>query len=125
MAHIIKLKTFKDSRGSLTVIEDEIPFAVKRIFYIRNSFTVARAGHRHKKNIMALVCLNGTCHVKNNNGKEQEIFKLSNSNECLILQPEDWHLLQLNPNGILLVLCSELYDENDYIFKKYEQSTNN
>jgi len=34
MAHLIHLKTFSEQRGNLTVIEDQIPFRIKRIFYI-------------------------------------------------------------------------------------------
>ena len=33
---IINFKSHIDSRGSLTVIEKEIPFDIKRIFYIYN-----------------------------------------------------------------------------------------
>ena len=31
---LINFKTHKDSRGSLTVLEKEIPFEIKRVFYI-------------------------------------------------------------------------------------------
>ena len=34
MAYSIILKTHSDKRGNLTVIEKEIPFDIKRIFYI-------------------------------------------------------------------------------------------
>ena len=34
MAHIIKFKTCTDTRGSLTAIEKEIPFEIKRVYYI-------------------------------------------------------------------------------------------
>lgn len=34
MPSLVDLKTVRQSRGSLTVIEKVLPFAVKRIFYI-------------------------------------------------------------------------------------------
>ena len=34
MAKIINLKNFKDKRGTLTVIEKEIKFKIKRVYYI-------------------------------------------------------------------------------------------
>ena len=36
MAYIINLTTHADKRGSLTVIENQIPFEAKRVFYIYN-----------------------------------------------------------------------------------------
>ncbi|WP_184656655.1 WxcM-like domain-containing protein [Pedobacter cryoconitis] len=34
MAYIINIQTFKDSRGILTVLDQVIPFEIKRLFYI-------------------------------------------------------------------------------------------
>ena len=39
-----------------------------------------------------------------------------NSNQLLILEPEDWHLIEnCSKDLILLVLASHEYDVNDYI----------
>ena len=48
MAYIINLTTHNDKRGNLTVIEKEIPFAIRRIFYIYGGDDSVRGGHRHK-----------------------------------------------------------------------------
>ena len=48
MAKIINLKNFKDKRGTLTVIEKEIKFKIKRVYYIYNAVGI-RGKHRHKK----------------------------------------------------------------------------
>ena len=120
VAQIIQLKTFIDNRGCLTVIEKEIPFTIKRIFYIYGVDDSQRAAHRHKKTIQALICINGSCHVKNNNGKIKEDFFLNTKTQCLILQPEDWHIVDcFSKDCILMVLASEYFDENDYIFENY------
>ena len=60
MALLKKLPTFEDNRGSLTVIEKEIPFKIKRIYYLYK-LKNQRGGHRHNKNIQAIICLNGMC----------------------------------------------------------------
>ncbi len=46
MAYIINLTTRSDKRGNLTVIEKEIPFEIKRIFYIYafNFITMSASG---------------------------------------------------------------------------------
>ena len=120
MAHIIDLKTFTDKRGNLTVIEKTIPFEIKRIFYIYGVDDSVRGGHRHKKTIQAAICLKGQCHIYNNNGQDESTFVLDQPNKCLLLHPDDWHSMdQFSPDAILMVLASEYFDENDYIFEPY------
>ena len=68
MAYIIKLPTYADERGSLTVVEKLLPFDIKRFYYIYNA-TSQRGGHRHKKTTQALICLGGSCEIYVNNGK--------------------------------------------------------
>lgn len=120
MAHLIDLKTFTDKRGNLTVIEKTIPFDIKRIFYIYGVDDSARGGHRHKKTIQAAICLQGACTIHNDNGTEKSSFVLDKPNLCLILDTEDWHTMDnFTPNAILMVLASEFFDHNDYIFEPY------
>src|SRR4249919_161788 len=120
MAYLVNLKTFTDSRGNLTVIEKTIPFDVKRIFYIYGVDDSVRGGHRHKTTIQAAICLQGTCHIYNNNGVEENDFILDQPYKCLILEPNDWHSMDhFTPDAILMVLASEFFDPNDYIFEPY------
>ncbi len=120
MAHIIDLQTFTDKRGNLTVIERVVPFDIKRIFYIYGVDDSKRGGHRHHKTIQAAVCIKGTCTIYNSNGKTEEEFVLDKPNKCLIINPEDWHTMyNFSPDAILMVLASEYFDNNDYIFEPY------
>ncbi len=122
MASIINLNTFSDKRGDLTVVEKIIPFDIKRIYYIYNveDKNIVRAGHRHKKTIQALICLNGSCEIYSDNSIKKETFTLKSPSECLILNPEDWHTMtNFSKDSVLLVLASEFYDINDYIDTPY------
>ncbi|PVY39037.1 sugar 3,4-ketoisomerase [Pontibacter virosus] len=120
MAKLIDLKTFTDKRGNLTVIERSIPFDIKRIFYIYGVDESRRGGHRHHKTIQAAICIQGSCHIYNDNGSEQQEFVLDKPEKCLILEPEDWHeMFKFSEDAILMVLASEYYDEKDYIFDRY------
>ena len=122
MAYQIDLKTFTDKRGNLTVIEKIVPFEIKRIFYIYGVDESVRGGHRHHKTIQAAICIQGSCHIHNNNGEEQQLFILDRPNKCLILEPRDWHTMDTFSNdAILMVLASEYFDEKDYIFEPYKQ----
>ena len=120
MSHIINLPTFRDNRGKLTVIENIIPFKVKRVYYMYETIK-KRGGHRHVKTIQALVCLCGSCEIFVNNGISSEIFLLNKPSKCLIINPEYWHeMFNFSENSILLVLASELYDAEDYIYENYK-----
>ena len=120
MAQLIDLKTFTDKRGNLTVIEKVIPFDLKRIFYIYGVDDSVRGGHRHKTTIQAAICIQGACHIYSSDGKEEDNFVLDQPNKCLILQPWDWHRMDhFTKDAILMVLASEYFSEEDYIFEPY------
>jgi dTDP-4-dehydrorhamnose 3,5-epimerase-like enzyme len=120
MAYLIDLKTFTDKRGNLTVIEKTIPFEIKRIFYIYGVDSSVRGGHRHHKTIQAAICIQGTCHINNDDGKSNTEFLLDKPNKCLILEPRDWHTMDnFSEDAILMVLASEYFDQKDYIFEPY------
>ena len=122
MAYILNLKTFTDKRGNLTVIEKVIPFDVKRIFYIYGVDDSIRGGHRHKKTIQAAICLRGSCLIYNDDNQVQQDFNLKSPDQCLILEPQDWHqMYQFTEDAILMVLASEYFDPDDYIYDKYQK----
>jgi dTDP-4-dehydrorhamnose 3,5-epimerase-like enzyme len=120
MASLINLKTFTDSRGNLTVIEKVVPFDIKRIFYIYGVDDSERGGHRHEKTVQAAICIRGNCSIYNNNGVDEKSFLLDSPDQCLLIQPEDWHSMSsFSEDAILMVLASEYYCPNDYIFIPY------
>ena len=122
MARLINLKTFCDQRGNLTVIEKVIPFNIKRIFYIYGVDSSVRGKHRHKTTIQAAICIQGKCTIWNNDSKKREEFILDSPDKCLILEPADWHKMYLfSSDAILMVLASEYFDYNDYIFEEYAE----
>ena len=122
MAYLIDLKTFIDVRGNLTVIEKTIPFDIRRIFYIYGVDQSARGGHRHKTTIQAAICLKGSCRIYNNDGQDENYFMLDQPSKCLILQTRDWHTMdQFSPDAILMVLASEYFEQQDYIFEPYKK----
>ena len=120
MALLINLEQFNDLRGCLTVIEKGIPFEIKRVFLVEGAVGYSRGGHRHKKTVQALICLNGSCIISNDNGNVKEDFHLDTSGKCLILDASDWHTMHsFSEKAILLVLASTCYDKNDYIDEPY------
>jgi len=119
LAYFLDLPTFEDERGNLTVVENVLPFDIKRFYHIYD-VTSQRGGHRHIKTVQALICLNGSCDVYVNNGNEETTFSLTSPTQSLILQPEDWHTMDAFTEGsTLMVFASENFDKTDYINEKY------
>lgn len=124
MAHLITIDSYTDNRGSLCAVEaqKDIPFEIKRVFYIYDVPTadIIRGGHRHKKTELAIICLKGTCSIYVQDEEKEEEFLLNNPNKILILNNQDWHTMSLFDKGtLLLVLASEYYDLDDYIDEPY------
>lgn len=120
MAQKIIISQIQDQRGCLHVLEREIPFPIKRVYFI-SDIQGERGGHRHEKTSQAIICLNGHCRIHVHAPSQQQIFQLDCKNECLLLDPQDWHrITDCSLGTILLVLASEYYDKDDYIYEKYD-----
>ena len=118
MAQLITLKSFCDSRGSLTVIENVIPFIIKRIFYIYGVDDSVRGKHRHLKTRQAAICLTGSCKIYSINETEEVVYNIDSPDKLLLIEPDDWHkMYEFSSNAILMILASEKYDPADYVYK--------
>jgi len=116
---VIDLPTFLDSRGNLTVMERVLPFEIRRVFWITHADYMLRGGHRHHNTRQALIAVLGEVIVSMNDGKKSRDVLLSLQNQCLIVEPEDWHTMSFGPGSALLVFASHLYDIKDYIDAEY------
>jgi dTDP-4-dehydrorhamnose 3,5-epimerase-like enzyme len=122
VSSLLNLQTHTDKRGNLTVIEKIIPFEIKRIFYIYGVDNSTRGYHRHKKTIQAAIAIQGKCRIvsKSGVGCPEEEYILDTPSKCLMLQPEDFHWMDnFSKDCILMVLASENFDKDDYIFTPY------
>ena len=114
---IIDIPTFEDERGFLTVMEDILPFNIKRVYWIYGADQQLRGGHRHKITKQALVAVAGTVDLKINDGNKESFYILDNPSKCIIVEPEDWHTMLFRKNSVLLVFASHSYDKKDYLEK--------
>jgi len=120
MPKLIKIPTFSDHRGDLSVIESLADFDIKRIYYIYNLNDEERGGHRHKKTKQLLIAVNGSCDIYCQDKTLEYFYKLDSPRQCLFLNPEDWHKMSNFSNDcVLLLIASEEYSEDDYINEKW------
>ena len=76
---MFEFKQHGDDRGHLVVVEGQtdIPFDIKRIFYIYGSDAeVIRGRHANRKTEFVLINVSGKSKVKVDNGYEQRIIDL-------------------------------------------------
>jgi WxcM-like, C-terminal len=116
---VLNLPTFSNLNGSLTVLEDALPFNVVRTYWIYGADGQTRGGHRHINTRQALTALNGMITVYMNDGVISDSVVLSQPNQCLLVEPKDWHTMKFGSGAVLLVMSSHLYDRNDYIDTPY------
>lgn len=119
---IIKTTNFAikgDSRGSLIALEanKDIPFEIKRVYYIFDTKEgVVRGHHAHKTLQQVLICVSGSCTMVLDDGKERTEVVLDKPNIGLYVGPNMWHEMKdFSPGAVLLVLASDWYNEADYI----------
>ena len=118
MAKLFSIPTYKDPRGSLSVIEKILPFDIKRVYYIYDVDNSERGHHAHKKTIQALIMLNGSCNLFVGDKNHSTKYEMNSPEKCLLLMPEDFHWMSnFSENAVLLVLASEEFDKEDYIYE--------
>ncbi|MBQ7150341.1 MAG: WxcM-like domain-containing protein [Prevotella sp.] len=117
---IIDLSKITDPRGNLTVAEQykDIPFEIKRVYW---TYDVpggeTRGGHAHKKLYQLIVATSGSFTVILDNGKEKETFLLNHPWQGLLIEPGIWRELEdFSSGAVCLVLASDLFDLDDYIY---------
>ncbi len=118
MPKLISVRTFKDDRGSLSVIERETGFPIRRVFYIYG-VNKPRGGHGHRRTKTALIAVHGAVTISGQSPSEDFSFELTSPDQCLILEKEDWHDMTFSPEAVLLVLASEEFSKDDYFYEKY------
>ena len=123
------IRQYTDVRGDLSVIEgsSDIPFDIKRVYYLYNVPDAARGAHAHKALHQLLVAVHGSVEVTVDDGSRQRTFLLDNKNQGLYVVPGLWRTLNhFTPDNVTLVLASEHYAPDDYIrdyaeFRQFKQ----
>lgn len=116
MNRLLELTSFKDERGSLTVIEKILPFPIKRVYYIYDTNHLPRAGHGQRVGDQALICLKGLCKIDIRSLGKNEAYVLNSPDQCLLLGPNEWHSIEFQSGSILLVLASTFYNRDEYFY---------
>ena len=114
-----------DERGHLVIVEGgrEIPFDIKRVFYIYGSGRdVVRGQHANRRSEFVLINVVGTSKVKVKDGEGNEaIYCLNRPHTGIYLPNMVWKdMYDFSEDSVLLCIASTNYDASEYI-RDYEE----
>ena len=116
---VIELPKIENRSGNLTSIQNsiEIPFDVKRIFYIYDiPGGKDRGAHSHKECHQFLIAGSGSFDVLLDDGESKKIVTLNQPYKGLHIPPGIWASeVNFSSGSVCLVLACHKYDEKDYI----------
>lgn len=119
---IIDLPTFKDGRGSLTLVDNKtissyLPFIPKRCFWIHSIVEGGSRGeHAHRTCWEMVTPIHGSFNLTLNDGFCEKTLIANNPSKGILIPPMIWcKLWDFAPDTVCLVLASEDYDASGYI----------
>ena len=120
---VLDITKISDSRGDLYVAEylKDIPFDIKRIYFIKSVNDEPRGFHAHRQLNQAAICIQGSCEMILDDGSTKEKIKMDAPNKMVMVDKMVWHEMHdFSKDCILLVMASDVYNENDYI-RNYQE----
>lgn len=119
----INLNMISDGRGDLIALQKSniVPFDIKRVYYLANLSKQPRGFHAHKKLSQLIICVAGSFTLKLDDGINKNSYILDSIDKGVVIENVVWREMESFSNDcVILVLASEIYDENDYIRCKKE-----
>jgi hypothetical protein len=116
---LIYLPQIGDRNGHITFINNmkEIPFSVKRVFFLYDIPSgESRGAHAHKNCHQFLVAVSGSFEVLMDDAITKRQVMLNRPDIGLHIPPGIWASeINFSAGAVCLVLASHVYDEVDYI----------
>lgn len=118
----LKLPVIVDDCNLAVAQKPDVPFAIKRVYYIYNTKNnESRGFHAHRKTQQILFCLSGSVRVVVETKEGRSECFLNDPSEGVFLDSLAWHEMHdMDESTILLILASDEYNEADYI-RDYQQ----
>ncbi|WP_282776935.1 sugar 3,4-ketoisomerase [Phaeodactylibacter xiamenensis] len=116
---IVQLPVVHNEAGNITALNNaqEIPFDVKRVYYLYDvPGGESRGGHGHKALHQLILAGSGSFDITVDDGRIRRTFQLNRPDYGLYLPPGLWRELDNFSSGsICLVVASAFYSTEDYI----------
>lgn len=121
--------TYTDERGSISVMDKELPFGVKRIFWLHHiAEDKDRGAHALLESTEIIVAVHGSFVVDLDDVVNKTSVLLNSPDKGLVIRPGVWfrtHSYQ--EDGVTLVIAEEEYnrDKYTYDYEEFKRLRNN
>ena len=120
--NLIDIPTFTDERGAISVMDKELPFEVKRVFWLHHiAEGKDRGAHALLDSEEIMVAVHGSFVVDLDDTVNKTSILLDNPNKGLMIRSGIWFRTHsYKDDGVSLILASEEYSRNKYTYD-YEE----
>lgn len=115
---LIDVPTFTDERGAISVLDKELPFQVRRVFWLHNiQEGKDRGAHALLDSSEIIVAVHGSFIVDLDDAKNKTSVLLDNPSKGLIIRPGVWFRTHsYKEDGVSLILAEEEYARDKYTY---------
>ena len=125
---LIDVPTFTDERGAISVMDKELPFQVRRVFWLHHIFEGKdRGAHALLDSSEIMVAIHGSFVVDLDDAENKISILLEDPSKGLMIRPGVWFRTHsYKEDGVSLILAEEKYsrDKYTYDYKEYKQLRN-
>ena len=100
----------------------DIPFEIKRIYYIFNTKKDVQRGFHANRNLKQIaIAVKGSCTFVLDDGDKRDEVQINNPKKGIFIEGIIWREIKnFSEDCVVLVIASDNYDENDYI-RNYDE----
>ena len=119
---LVDIPTVTDERGAISVMDKELPFEVKRVFWLHHiKDGKDRGAHALLDSKEIMIAIHGSFVVDLDDTVTKNSIVLDDPSKGLIIQPGIWFRTHsYKEDGVSLILASEEYARNKYTYE-YEE----
>ena len=120
--NIIDIPTFTDERGAISVMDKELPFQVRRVFWLHHiADGKDRGEHALLDSTEIIVAVHGSFVVDLDDTVSKTSVLLDSPDKGLVIRPGIWFRTHsYKDDGVSLILAEEEYARNKYTYD-YEE----
>lgn len=121
---LIDIPTFTDERGAISVMDKELPFQVKRVFWLHHIVEGKdRGAHALLDSNEIMVAVHGSFVVDLDDTVNKVSILLDGPSKGLVIRPGVWFRTHsYKDDGVSLILAEEEYARDKYTYD-YEEYT--
>lgn len=115
---IINIPTFTDERGTISVLDKELPFQVRRVFWLHHiADGKDRGEHALLDSTEIIVAVHGSFVVDLDDTVNKTSVLLDSPDKGLVIRPGIWFRTHsYKNNGVSLILAEEEYSRDKYTY---------